>query len=232
MVSYLIWCPNAPPHCIQTCRTERILPRKFLSASTHRHEVLCCLLDSLQRTERAEEAARICIESTLVAAKDLKHQDPYPKPSDPSSHTPVGGSSSRGHHEIDGLGFASLSSREARASAWLRMTRTVLQATLLCLSWEPVITPAITTQPSNEAQGRAPADFCSAPSDLWLKLFGAASQCARALGETLSVRLTPDQRLQRGGPDSDPSLILPPQGQGRLHEATPQVKESFNGRGF
>ena len=82
--------------------------------------------------------------------------------------------------------------------------------------------PAITTQPCAEAQGKAPADFNSAPSDLWLKLFSLAAQCARALGETLIVRLSPEQRSKRGGPDSDSTPILPPQGEGRLHEATPQ----------
>ena len=87
-------------------------PRKHLASTTHRHELLCCLLDSLQRTERAEEAVRVCVETTLVAARDLK-------PSDPNG----GGEGGAG----EGLGYSSMSSREARAAAWLRMTRTVLQ---------------------------------------------------------------------------------------------------------
>ena len=66
-----------------------------------------------------------------MSAKDLKHKDPYDPP---QKNKGVGSSPSS---MSDGLGFASLSSREAQASAWLRMTRTVLQ---VCTSTGPTAT--------------------------------------------------------------------------------------------
>ena len=39
-----------------------------------------------------------------------------------------------------------------------------------CVWWEPVVTPAITTQLSSEAEEHAAADFSSIPADLWLQL--------------------------------------------------------------
>ena len=48
--------------------------------------------------------------------------------------------------------------------------------------WEPVVTPAITSQLTSEAEDHAPADFNSVPADLWLQLMQVGGMWGRQEG--------------------------------------------------
>ncbi|KAG2451357.1 hypothetical protein HYH02_003961 [Chlamydomonas schloesseri] len=131
--------------------------------ATLRHELLQCLLQQLAHHPAAATAAELAAEAAAAARHDRQ----------PPLHTTAGAGA--------GGGAPSGSAhRLVVVAQWVAMTTEVLKSSAACVGWEPYVMPAITSQPSVGAAGRAPVDFNSLTGDLWLALLQAAVQASRA----------------------------------------------------
>ncbi len=87
-----------------------------------------------------------------------------------------------------------------RVLRWVRLARETLQATQACVWWEPVVTPAITTSISHEADDHAAADFSSVPSDVWLQLLQVGSPAVHCPRHATLMYSAPCHRLRATPP--------------------------------
>lgn len=129
--------------------------RPPLPHATLRHELLQSLLLQVAQHPAAAVAGELCAEHAAAARHDR--------------HPPSNATS------------ASQPLRLCSAVQWIAMISDLLSETAACASWEPYVLPAISSQPSVAAVGRAPVDFNSLTVDLWLGLMQAAVQASRAV---------------------------------------------------
>ncbi|KAG2485866.1 hypothetical protein HYH03_015449 [Edaphochlamys debaryana] len=145
-----------------------VMSTRTIPHATLRHELLQCLLQQLANHPAAGTAAELAAEYAAAARHD-RH---------PPTHATAGG--------LDGAaaggGGAANATPPRRLTVvcqWAAMCSDVLAGSAVCVAWEPYVNPAITSQPSALATGRAPIDFNSLTVDLWLGLLQAAVQASR-----------------------------------------------------
>mmetsp|Transcript_8166 Transcript_8166/g.20174 ORF Transcript_8166/g.20174 Transcript_8166/m.20174 type:complete len:1334 (+) Transcript_8166:44-4045(+) len=133
-------------------------------AGVLRHEVTCSLLGVVATQPAARAARELCREAAVAASHDKKAV-----------------AAGLGGHGV----LAQQPGMALDLEAWLLLVGHTLQATKPCLTWEPLLAPAITPHLSPASASHLPADFSTSAADMWLQLLLLAAAAVPVLQTAL-----------------------------------------------